>query len=135
MKRLTLLLCALAACGEHALAPPAFTARGWAVSLPAGNPCMVQADDAAGRVSRKPLAFGGPCELIRDHQGAPQARIYGEVTVVVAVGEIKNGCGPVAQGILVRDQGVTLSERITRGSLKCPAAGLDEKEFWLFGHR
>lgn len=137
MRRLSLLLCAMAACGERA-ASPVLTARGWTVGLLQGSPCAIEVRQGSGRASSLALAFGGSCDFIRDHKGEPRTYVYsdaGPATVLVAVGEIQNGCGPVSQGILIRDRGVSVSNRVARGSQKCPASGLDEKEFWMFAHR
>jgi hypothetical protein len=104
-----------------------------------------------GRENRGELGLAPlpPCRFIRDFRGDPQHVVYkdiGEATVLIVVGTPVTlgaeaappgrgeGCGTESQGIIVRKQGVLVSARVNRGSLKCPSRGQDEKEFWLFAH-
>lgn len=107
----------------------------------AGDRCVVEASREAAKTVLD-LEFRGPCDFVRDHRGEVMSHRYadaGNVTVVIVVGEIVVGenkarCGPVTRGILLRDSGAKRSTRIGRGPQVCPASGLDEVEFSLYGH-
>jgi len=148
------LLTGLAACGTTAknapLAIPEMTAdtgNGQQLRFPFNGyqlvlreeqgGCLLNYTDSSGRSSRLDLALKGPCNFVRDHRGHPLSHRYpdaGDTIVLVAVGEIQQGCGPAARGLLINNAGFSLSPRDARGYQKCPASGMDEKEFWLFAH-
>ena len=101
------------------------------------NRCQLDYSAPDGGSGNLPLAFPGPCDFVRDHRGQLLSYRYadaGDVNVLVVIGELSKGCGPVAQGILLRKSSLALSTRVARGPLSCPASGMDEAEFWLFSH-
>lgn len=112
-------------------------AGGYALTLQdSGTTCVVEASRGDVK-TRLDLEFRGPCEFVRDHKGEVMSYRYadaGNVTVVIVVGEIKEKCGPVHRALLLRDSEAKRSVRVARGSLACPASGLDEVEFSLYGH-
>ena len=87
-----------------------------------------------------------PCHFSLGHEGKVQRFTYPELddaTVVIVIGTppekdlaepltLRDDCGEESQGVILRQELVSLSERVARGSLKCADAGVDEKEFWLF---
>lgn len=94
-----------------------------------GRGCLLEV-----RGTSLPLDLAGPCDFVRDHTGQPMTHSYGDVTVVVIVGGLEEGCGKVARAALLTSAKVELSARVASGGWKCPASGMDEKEFWLFAH-
>jgi hypothetical protein len=88
--------------------------------------------------------IAAPCQVIRDAQQKPLSHTYkdlgnGYARVILITGGppsqtkkdayMKGGCGTQVQALVVREDGVSLSKEIGRGSTFCPSAGADEKMF------
>jgi hypothetical protein len=43
-------------------------------------------------------------------------------------------CGKATQALLVRSQGVLVSNEVMRGGVVCATSGVDEKRFYQFAH-
>lgn len=96
------------------------------------------------------VLFGitAPCQVIRDRQQKPLSNTYkdlGNVRVILISGGppsqtkkdsyMNGGCGTQMQALLVREDGISLSKEIGKGSTFCPSAGADEKMFWFLSHQ
>lgn len=91
-----------------------------------------------------------PCYFTRNYKGEPQYYSYQDVgvkAVIIIIGTpakqdlacpitLKEDiyCGLETQGVLIKKDGIFLTERIGRGSIKSPQIGIYEKDFWLFAH-
>jgi hypothetical protein len=104
--------------------------------LEEGGRCILDTEGPNDRRGRLLLSFGGACGFVTDGKDNPLMHEYSDVGLkaLVIVGEMQQGCGPASQGVLIGGSGVALSVRVARGGPKCPSAGMDEKEFWLFAH-
>jgi hypothetical protein len=92
--------------------------------------------------------MAAPCQVIRDHNQKPLAHTYkdlGKTAVILIVGGppsqtqkdlyMNGGCGTQVQALMVREDSISLSKEIGKGSTFCPSAGADEKMFWFLSHK
>ena len=81
------------------------------------------------------LSIKAPCYFVRQNNTLLEYK-QKDHRIIAVIGdtiEKSKRCGRVARGILMTENGVSLSSRIAKGSIYCADKGLDNAQYDLFG--
>jgi hypothetical protein len=148
--------CLLAACSAcSSVASPSVktdqvSIEGHAISLVNTNGACVLEYNANGISRSIEMVPKPPCHFLRGENGRPQSYAYKDVgvnaTLIVAGTPISDAtctdwslneqdvCGEEAQGVLVTERGVKVTDKTLAGGVMCRDYGVDEKDYWYFAH-
>jgi len=108
------------------------------------NECYLKSKNISNVLSVKP-----PCYFLRSN-GVIEQHSYTDIkvnSVFIVIGTPismgtrkewglakKDICGSDAQGILIKNNKVEISNKVLQGGVMCKDKGTDEKNFWYFSH-
>lgn len=104
---------------------------------------------AASKTTKLTLSLDPPCYFLRDGDTDKlkyysYSRLDADFVVIVfgnplnaderKMWNLKGGriCGGVAQGVIILNNNIRISEKVLRGGRTCTDGGHDEKDFWYF---
>lgn len=96
------------------------------------------------------LKMKPPCYFLRKGNKEPQSfefkDVYVDATILIVGSPISHEkrnkwnldknlyCGESRQAILIKQSGLTISDKVLDGGVVCKDKGADEKDFWYFAH-
>lgn len=111
--------------------------------------CVLQVDDD-GKKTDLELQPKPPCYFSRREEASPQSFSYPDANIqaaMIVVGSPlqqsdrerwgvseSDYCGQAAQGVLIRNNKLELSQQPMLDGVICKDKGADEKDFWYFAH-
>jgi hypothetical protein len=123
---------------------------GYDLTLKASKDSCLLESKIGDNVTSTNLKVEPPCYFLRQENRKLQSFSYeniGVLSVIMVIGspisekkkekwtiEEDVVCGESRQGVLFKESGIAITEKILEGGVVCKDKGADEKDFWYFAH-